>query len=54
MGANSNVISNKRVQVTIMALKPNQLQIITNRQQANVIIELAHKLAYCQLHAQII
>jgi hypothetical protein len=39
--AMSNVISNKFV--TIMALKPNQLQVITNIAQANAIIERVHK-----------
>jgi hypothetical protein len=41
MGANSNVSSNKCV--TIMALKPNQLQITTYQPQANAIIERVHK-----------
>jgi hypothetical protein len=41
MGANSNVSSNKCV--TIMALKPNQLQVTTYHQQANAIIERLHK-----------
>jgi hypothetical protein len=41
MGANSNVSSNKCV--TIMALKPNQLQVTTYHSQANVIIERVHK-----------
>jgi hypothetical protein len=39
--ANPNVISSKCV--TIMALKPNQLQVTTNRPQANAIIERVHK-----------
>jgi hypothetical protein len=39
MGANSNVSSNKCV--TIMALKPNQLQ--SHNPQANAIIERVHK-----------
>jgi hypothetical protein len=41
MGANSNVSSNKCV--TIMVLKPNQLQIKTKITQANAIIERVHK-----------
>jgi hypothetical protein len=41
MGANSNVSSNKCV--TIMALKPNQLQVTTFIPQANAIIERVHK-----------
>jgi hypothetical protein len=41
IGANSNVSSNKCV--TIMALKPNQLQVITYHPQANAIIERLHK-----------
>jgi hypothetical protein len=41
MGANSNVSSNKCV--TIMALKPNQLQVTTYHTQANAIIERLHK-----------
>jgi hypothetical protein len=41
VGANSNVISNKYV--TIMASKPNQLQITTYHPQANAIIERVHK-----------
>jgi hypothetical protein len=41
MMANSNVSSNKCV--TIMALKPNQLQVTTNRTQANAIIKRVHK-----------
>jgi hypothetical protein len=40
---NSNVSSNKCVCKTIMALKPNQLQVTTNRPQANAIIERVHK-----------
>jgi hypothetical protein len=40
--ANSNVSSNKCVCKTIMALKPNQLQITTNRPQANTMIEQVH------------
>jgi hypothetical protein len=39
---------------TFMALKPNQLQVTTNHPQANAIIERVHKVAHCQLHAQII
>jgi hypothetical protein len=41
MGANSNVSSNKCV--TIMALKPNQLQVTTIHTKANAIIERVHK-----------
>jgi hypothetical protein len=41
MGANSNVSSNKRV--TIMALKPNQLQVTLYITQANAVIERVHK-----------
>jgi hypothetical protein len=41
MGANSNVSSSKCV--TIMALKPNQLQFTTYHPQANAIIERVHK-----------
>jgi hypothetical protein len=44
--ANSNVNSKKCV--TIMALKPNQLQVTTNITQANAIIERVHKVAHCQ------
>jgi transposase InsO family protein len=40
---NSNVSLNKCIQVTIMALKPNQLQITTYHPQANAIIERVHK-----------
>jgi hypothetical protein len=43
MGANSNVSSNKCVHKTIMALKPNQLQVTTQHPQANAIIEQVHK-----------
>jgi hypothetical protein len=43
MGANSNVSSNKCVRNTIMALKPNQLQLTTNITQPNAIIERVHK-----------
>jgi hypothetical protein len=39
--ANSNVSSNKYV--TVMALKPNQLQVTTINPQANAIIERVHK-----------
>jgi hypothetical protein len=42
-GANSIVNSNKCACKTIMALKPNQLQVITSRPQANAIIERVHK-----------
>jgi hypothetical protein len=41
--ANSNVTSNKCVCKTIMALKPNLLQVTTNITQANAIIERVHK-----------
>jgi hypothetical protein len=41
MEANSNVSSNKCV--TIMALKPNQLQVTTYHPQTNAIIERVHK-----------
>jgi hypothetical protein len=44
--ANSNVSSSKCV--TIMALKPNQLQITTQHPQAIALIERVHKVAYCQ------
>jgi hypothetical protein len=37
------VSSNKCTCVTIMALKPNQLQVTTTNPQANAIIERAHK-----------
>jgi hypothetical protein len=43
MGENSNVSSNRYVCETIMALKPNQLQVITINPQANAIIERVHK-----------
>jgi hypothetical protein len=43
MGANSNVSSNKYMCKTIMALKPNQLQVTTYHPQANAIIERVHK-----------
>jgi D-lyxose ketol-isomerase len=52
--ANSNVSSNKCVCKTIMALKPNQLQVTTYHPQANAIIERIHKGLCCQLYAQII
>jgi hypothetical protein len=41
MGANSNLNSNKCV--TIMASKPNQLQVTIYHPQANAIIEQVHK-----------
>jgi hypothetical protein len=41
IGANSNVSSNKCV--TIMALKPNQLQVMIINPQANAIIDRVHK-----------
>jgi hypothetical protein len=40
---NSNVSSNKCVGNTIMASKPNQLQVTTNIAQVNAIIEWVHK-----------
>jgi hypothetical protein len=40
---NSNVSSNKCVDKTIIALKPNQLQLTTINPQANAIIERVHK-----------
>jgi hypothetical protein len=43
MEANSNVSSNKCVYKTIMALKPNKLQLTTRKPQANAIIERVHK-----------
>jgi hypothetical protein len=54
MGANSNLNSNKCVYKTIMALKPNQLQVTTNITQANAIIDRVHKVIDCKWHAQII
>jgi hypothetical protein len=47
-GANSNVSSNKCVHKTIMALKPNQIQVTTNITQVNAIIERVHKVMVCQ------
>jgi hypothetical protein len=44
----SNVSSNKSVNMTIMALKPNQLQVTTSTPQANAIIERVHKVVGCQ------
>jgi hypothetical protein len=41
MGANSNVSPSKCV--TIMALKANQLQVTTTKQQTNAIIKRVHK-----------
>jgi hypothetical protein len=38
---NSNV--NSKCELTIMALKPNQLQVTTHHPQANAIIERVHK-----------
>jgi hypothetical protein len=35
-------------EITIMALKPNQLQVTTINPQANKIIERAHKVVVCQ------
>jgi hypothetical protein len=40
---NSNLSSKKSVCETIMALKPDQLQVTTNRPKANAIIERVHK-----------
>jgi hypothetical protein len=51
---NSKVSTNKCTCKTIMALKPNQLQVKTYHPQANAIIERVHKVAYSQWHAQII
>jgi hypothetical protein len=42
MGINSNLSSTKCV--TIMALKPNQLQVKTNTTQTHAIIERVHKI----------
>jgi hypothetical protein len=42
-GPNSNVSSRKFICKTIMALKPNQLQVTTYHPQANEIIERVHK-----------
>jgi hypothetical protein len=42
-GASSNVTSNKGTCVTIMALKPNSLQVTTYNPQANAIIDRVHK-----------
>jgi hypothetical protein len=41
--ANSNLSSNKCICKTIMALKPNQLQVSAYHPQANAIIERVHK-----------
>jgi hypothetical protein len=41
--ANSNVISNKCVDKTITALKPNQLQVTTYHRQAHAIIKQVNK-----------
>jgi hypothetical protein len=46
MGENANMSSIKCV--TIMALKPNKLQVTTNITQANAIIERVHKVVGCQ------
>jgi Ni,Fe-hydrogenase III small subunit len=43
MGASSKVSSNKCVCKTIMAIKPNQLQVTTCHPQANASIERVHK-----------
>jgi hypothetical protein len=40
------VSSNKRVGKTIMALKPNQLQVTTYHPQANAIIEQLHNIVF--------
>jgi hypothetical protein len=50
MGANLNVSPNKCM--TIMALKPNQLQVTTIHTQSNAIIERLHKVEGCQWHAR--
>jgi hypothetical protein len=44
--ANSNMSSNKYIYKTIMALKPNQMQVTTHK--ANAIIERVHKTSSCQ------
>jgi hypothetical protein len=49
--ANSNVTSNKCVNVTIMALKPNQLQVTSSITQANAIIERVHKVVNFMLRS---
>jgi hypothetical protein len=49
MRANSNVVSN--ICVTIMALKPNQLQVTTINTQANAIIERVHKVVIDMLRS---
>jgi hypothetical protein len=46
--ANSNVSSNICVHNTIMALKPNQLQVTLYHPQANTIIERVNKVVICQ------
>jgi hypothetical protein len=52
--ANLKVSSNKCLSKTIMALKPNQLQVTTCYPQANEIIERVYKIQYCQQCFQII
>jgi hypothetical protein len=42
-GAKSNLSSNKCDKKTIMALKPNQLQVTTYHPQANEVIERVHR-----------
>jgi hypothetical protein len=51
---NSNFNSNKYVCKTIMALKPNQLQVTTKHPQVNAIIEQVHKAVYFQYNGLII
>jgi hypothetical protein len=48
---NLKVSSSKCVNVTIMALKPNQLQVITSITQANAIIERVHKIVNYMLRS---
>jgi hypothetical protein len=50
-GTNSNVSSNKCAYKTIMASKPNQLQVTTTRPQANAIIERVHKVVNYMLRS---
>jgi hypothetical protein len=45
---------NKCVNKTIMASKPNQLQVTTNITQANAIIEKIYQIVISQSYAQII
>jgi hypothetical protein len=46
--ANSNLISNKCVNLIVMAIIPNRLQFTTFHPQANAIIERVQKVACCQ------